>query len=318
MLEELVPGTVSSRRQLFPAARGSLCALLLLCVLSSVGEARAQVVVEPSALEEAPPPMKYLPPPERAALGATRDARERTRLSLEMAEARLQRASQLSEAARFAEASAELGIYQAIVEDAVGFLRLDANASNRMRDLCKRLEVTLRAHGPRIETIRRMTPHEESPNVRAAYETVRRARAEALNAFYGQTVMDEAPATPAPSKEAPGAQGAGADSAEPAAAPAPDSFARLHAAYKLIAGREHAKEALPELIALLKDGEALVRGNAAYGLGCIGPDAQAAVPALLDLLKDKNALVRYSAAEAIGKIGMAAVPALNKATHMDK
>jgi hypothetical protein len=306
MLEEQSSGASRLRRALFLTA-----SLLVVACFCLPDDAQAQALVE--AAEVAPPPMKYLPPQERAMLNAASDAKARTRLSLDLAEARLLRAAQLTDAERFTEASAELGIYQAIVEDAVGFLRQDNNTDNRTRDLCKRLDVTLRSHGPRIETIRRLTPSEEALNVRAAYECVRRVRTEALNAFYGQTVMDEAnlpAAAPASNTDA--------HDVSTDALPVVDSHARLRAAYDLLIVKATAKDALPELIALLKDEEALVRGNAAYGLGCIGPDAQAAVPALLGLLKDKNALVRYSAAEAIGKIGMAAVPALNKATKMDK
>ncbi|HVF51131.1 MAG TPA: HEAT repeat domain-containing protein [Pyrinomonadaceae bacterium] len=286
--------------------------LLSLCALSPLASARAQQMQAfAEAPEAAPPPMKYIPPQERALLDVhVRDAKARTRVSLDLAEARLLRAAQLTDAAQFDAASSELGIYQAIVEDAVSFLRRQANADNKTRDLCKRLEVSLRAHGPRIETIRRMTPSEDAPNVRAAYECTRRARSEALNAFYGQTVMDEPAVAEASNAHAP--------ATSQVAPPAVDSHARLRAAYDLLSVKAKAKEALPELIALLKDAEALVRGNAAYGLGCIGPDAQTAVPALLELLKDKNSLVRYSAAEAIAKIGLAAVPALDKATKIDK
>lgn len=308
MYEEQPLGATVSRRSL--SLMASLL-LLSLCALSPLAVAGAQVQAFVEAPEAAPPPMKYLPPQERALLDVhTRDAKARTRASLELAEARLLRAAQLTEAAQFNEASSELGIYQAIVEDAVRFLRRQPHSDNKTRDLCKRLEVSLRAHGPRIETIRRMTPSEDALNVRAAYECTRRARVEALNAFYGQTVMDEPAIAEASSADAP--------ATSQAAPPARDSHARLHAAYGLLSVKAKAKEALPELIALLKDTEALVRGNAAYGLGCIGPDAQTAVPALLELLKDKNSLVRYSAAEAIAKIGLAAVPALDKATKIDK
>lgn len=284
----------TSRR---PAAR--VCALLvapLACVLCLSAQARAQVVVEDDG--EAPPPLKYVTPSERALLDAARDAKARTRLSLELAESRLSRATQLAAAGRFEQATCELGIYQALVADAVGRLRALGRNDDRTLDLLKRVELTLRAHAPRVETVRRMTPSEQAVHVRAAYEFVRRARAEALEGFYGGTVAQAEEISP-----------------RQQAAPPPfsESFARLHAAYDLLSNRVKAREAVPVLVELLADEEALVRSNAARGLGALGAEAQSAVPALIQTLKDRNALVRYSAAEAIHKIGRAAVPALDKA-----
>ena len=301
-------------------------ACVLTCALGGAArDVRAQGGVDTQ--EAAPPPMKYIPPSERALLNEARDAKARTRLSLELAETRLLRAAQYTGVERFEAASAELGIYQAIVEDAVRFLYESGKGDNRTRDLFKRLDLALRAHGPRIETIRRSTPSEDASNVRAAYDATRRARTAALNAFYGDTVMHEASSrneTPSPV----GAERRAVVSSVASSVAAleeeqqerrrEDSFSRLRAAYDLLAARTKAREALPELLALLKSEEAFVRGNAAHGLGCLGPEAETAVPALIDLLKDKNSLVRFSAAEAIRKIGLAAVPALNRASQTDR
>ena len=73
-----------------------------------------------------------------------------------------------------------------------------------------------------------------------------------------------------------------------------------------------AKSAVPQLILLLKDSDAVVRGSAANALGNIGAEAKTAVPQLISLLNDSDAGVRGSAAYALGKIGAAttAVPQL--------
>jgi hypothetical protein len=290
-------------------------ACTLACLLCAAKQTRAQTA--DASEEAAPPPMKYIPPAERAMLFETHDAKARTRLSLELAETRLLRAAQYTSVEQFDSAAAELGIYQAIVEDAVRFLYQFARTDNRTRDLYKRLDLTLRAHGPRIETIRRSTPYEDAFNVRAAYDAMRRARTAALNAFYGDTVMHEASSakqTVAVLEERSAATIAQAQSD----AQREESFSRLRAAYDLLAVKSKAREAIPELLALLKSDEAFVRGNAAHGLGCLGAEAEPAVPALIAMLKDKNSLVRFSAAEAIRKIGLAAVPALNRATQTDR
>lgn len=297
-------------------------ACVLACALTGAArETRAQSSADS---EEAAPPMKYIPPAERALLGEARDAKARTRLSLELAETRLLRAAQYTGVEQFDAASRELGIYQAIVEDAVRFLYRQGKGDNRTRDLFKRLELTLRAHGPRIETIRRSTPSEDAVNVRAAYDAMRRARTAALNAFYGDTVMRESPSreesAPASTQRIAVAHIAASVAApeQEQARRREESFSRLRAAYDLLAAKSKAREALPELVALLKSEEAFVRGNAAHGLGALGAEAETAVPALIALLKDKNSLVRFSAAEAIRKIGLAAVPALNRSTQTDR
>ena len=70
------------------------------------------------------------------------------------------------------------------------------------------------------------------------------------------------------------------------------------------------KEAVPALIVALKDQNAGVRNSAVYTLGRIGPEAKEVVPALIAALKDKDDGVRSFAAEALGRIGKEAVPAL--------
>jgi hypothetical protein len=300
-------------------------------ILSSPRTARGQ---EPDQLE-APPPMKYIPRAERERLSATADTKARTRLSLELMDERLENAERLARSQQFAGASAELGIYQSLVEDAIITLRAGGNANNKYRDLFKLMELRLRAQGSRIEAIRRITPFEDAANVKAAYEYVWGARTEVLNAFYGEQVMTEETALKKKNVRERGN----------------DSFARLDEAFALLSDKSRAVEAVPILVELLKDADAFIRLDAAYGLGFIGPEARAAVPHLIALLKDheatvrnnaayalgliksdadlvvpelvklirdRDARVRFNAAEAIGRFGQAAVPALNRATQDEK
>ncbi|HEV2761789.1 MAG TPA: hypothetical protein VGV38_02250 [Pyrinomonadaceae bacterium] len=171
---------------------GLACALVVFVAL-----ARGQRQDGPTVQPETAPPMRYIPPQERARLAAEGDDhKDRTKLSIEMAEERLARAEQLTAAANFLAASGELGIYLAIIDDAIRYLQANGQpvkgkVSNKFRDLYKRIELTLRAHGPRLESIRRRTPSEEAANARAAYEYIRQARADALESFYGETVLRE-------------------------------------------------------------------------------------------------------------------------------
>jgi hypothetical protein len=172
----------------------SVGASLKVLLLLGVGCLLASGVTAPYArihLQEqsAPPPVRKLSEEDRLKLVPVRDLKERTKLSVEMATARLTSAEQYTTASRFDEASAELGLYQALIEDALGFLAGIKDKNNKLRDNYKRLELALRAHVPRIETIRRSTPNEYAPNMRNVADFTRNARSEALNSFYGDTVL---------------------------------------------------------------------------------------------------------------------------------
>lgn len=182
------------------AARHTAAAFVSLAVLPAVFfvVAGAPLVQDgPTVSPDPAPAMRYVPPAERARLAAEEtDEKDRTKLSLELAEARLAQAEQLTAASRFLEASGALGIYQALVADVIQYLQrngqpVKGKVPNKYRDLFKRVELALRSHGPRLETIRRQTPSEEAANARAVYEYVRQARATALESFYGETVLRE-------------------------------------------------------------------------------------------------------------------------------
>jgi hypothetical protein len=131
--------------------------------------------------------MVYLPEAARTQLASARDEKARTRLSIELAEARLARAEQQTELKQFNAATAELGVYQALFEDALQHLHRSRTGTHR--DLYKRLEQTLHKHAARIEAMRRTTPSEFSGNVLTLLRLVRDLRTEALEAFYGNTVL---------------------------------------------------------------------------------------------------------------------------------
>lgn len=138
--------------------------------------------------EVAPPPMRYLPADTRARLSQEHDLKGRTKISLEMAEQRLASAAQHTSEERFEAAASELGIYEAIVDDALQYIRQSGRAG-KSRDIFKRIEMTLRSHVPRIETMRRTTPSYYAFNIKKTLEFVRDARTEALNSFYSDTVL---------------------------------------------------------------------------------------------------------------------------------
>jgi hypothetical protein len=166
--------------------------VVLVCTAWSAPEARAQVAA--AGAEEPPPPphLKYIPAAERARLSEERDTKDRTRLALELAGQRLTRAAEHTTAERYEEAAGELAIYEALIEDGIRFLRNSGKPASKLRDLFKRVELALRSHMPRIETIRRSTPAQNAVHVKATLDYVRKARSEVLNAFYDDTVLPEA------------------------------------------------------------------------------------------------------------------------------
>ena len=79
------------------------------------------------------------------------------------------------------------------------------------------------------------------------------------------------------------------------------------------------KDAMPDLIALLKDPDTDIRSRAAQAFWSMGDaDAKEAVPALIALLQDKDTGVRLNAAGALGQIASEpakTIPALRDALN---
>jgi hypothetical protein len=135
--------------------------------------------------------MKFISSPERTQLSTSHDAKGRLKTSIEMAETRLLRAEQLTVDQRFMNATSELGIYQAIIEDALSYLGQQKVNSDKTRDLYKKLEIQLRADATRIEAIRRVTPSDYAIHVKAVRDFTDNARTNALNAFFSDTVLPQ-------------------------------------------------------------------------------------------------------------------------------
>lgn len=176
-----------------------------LCAVCAAGSAQAQqarpvIILQ---VEDAPPPMKYIPADLRQQLASETDPKKRMRLSLRLTEERLASAASLTEADKYEAAANELGIYEALVNDAIRFLHQFPARSNKTRDLFKRFELSLRAHMSRIETIRRMTPSEHAVHVKVVLEHVRDARTQALESFYDNTVLRDEPAKDDPEEDEP-------------------------------------------------------------------------------------------------------------------
>jgi hypothetical protein len=143
--------------------------------------------------DTAPPPLRTISREERALIDAEDDAKDRIKLTLELATAHLTATENETAKQDYERAAAAAGRYWALIDDAFGFLKPMKTDSNKTRDLYKRVELTLRAHGPRLATIRRSTPIEYSVWIKDIEDLARKGRTEALNSFYGHTVVRDRP-----------------------------------------------------------------------------------------------------------------------------
>jgi hypothetical protein len=141
----------------------------------------------------APPPMRFVMHDDRSQLEAAKDAKARVRLTIELADAHLSRMQQLTAQKNFERTQEALGNYLGLIEDVMHFVGSMAQEKNSTRDLYRRLDIALRAQLPRLAVMRRDTPSEFSVHLKAAEEFVRNARSEALDSFYGHTVLREEP-----------------------------------------------------------------------------------------------------------------------------
>ncbi len=146
-----------------------------------------------------PPPLKIILKQDRSQLEEARDAKARVRITVELAEAHLGNAEGRTTQNDYDGAAAELGKYHALLENVMNYLSLMSRDQTKTRDLYKRLELALRAQGPRLTAIRRITPLEYAVWVKEIEDFARKGRTDALNSFYGHTVMREP--TPKPAEE---------------------------------------------------------------------------------------------------------------------
>jgi len=175
----------TQRRLVLPAP-------LLLLVLACVQLAHAQDPQPQPTPLTAPPPFKMIVKEERTALEQTvNDPTKRLKLTIQFAGAHLTAAEQHTGRENYEAASVEVGMYHALIENALQFLSTFKRDSNKTRDLYKRLELALRADGPRLTAMRRITPLEFAVWIKHVEDFARDGRTEALNSFYGHTVVRE-------------------------------------------------------------------------------------------------------------------------------
>jgi hypothetical protein len=140
----------------------------------------------------APPPMKTIPEADRLQLNEARDPKTRIRRTIELSDLHLQRAETAANQQRYDASLMELGNYLALIEDGFKFLARLNSDRGKARDHYKHLELALRSQGPRLTAMRRATPLEYATRMKEVEDFAREGRTDALNAFYGHTVVRDA------------------------------------------------------------------------------------------------------------------------------
>ena len=164
-----------------------LCILLLVshCLLSAAGAQDDK----PENL--VPPPLAIVSKGEKSQLDAETDVKKRTQLAIELMDARLIKATELSSKNQHKESLDELGGFQALLRNAFNFLKRNDNGSKKILNNYKKFEISLRGFMPKLEIIRRDMPVRYGYHVRTLIKFVREARADAVEPLFGDSVLGE-------------------------------------------------------------------------------------------------------------------------------
>ena len=144
--------------------------------------AHAQDEIPPDA---APPPLKQLSKTEKDQLATAREVKERTKLSLELMEARVKVAEQYLPQEQFEMVFRELGGFHALIIDALEYLSGSDSDKKKVLDNFKRFEIGIRGFTLRLELIRREMPPQREYYVRLLLREMREARARAVEPLFG-------------------------------------------------------------------------------------------------------------------------------------
>jgi hypothetical protein len=149
----------------------------------------------------APPPMRFVSRTERTQLDAAKDPKARLRSTIKLAEDRLVRAESLTGQKAYDEASVEVGGYLGLIGDLRAFIATLERDKGSTRDMYRHLEISIRPHIPRLAVMRRSTPASYALHLKDAEEYIKDTRSEALDSFYGHSVLREPPPAKSPTPE---------------------------------------------------------------------------------------------------------------------
>ncbi len=139
--------------------------------------------------EIVPPPLKIISKAEKSLLDAEIDVKRRTKLSLELIEARLLKAETFGKQEEYREMFNELGSFHALMDNTINFLNNSHTNKGKVLNNFKRVELSLRKYVTRLELVRRDLPIKYELYVRKLVRFVREARTKAVEPLFGETVL---------------------------------------------------------------------------------------------------------------------------------
>lgn len=162
-------------------------AVSILAIIVGVfaGAASAQQDVD----DTYPPPPKVMSDQEKSQLEAADSVKKRTKLALEMMDARMTKAEAFHDSKKLDAMFVELGAFHALIDHTFAYLDKSDNDSNKVLNNFKRLEIGLRRFMPRLEVIRRDLPvrYEFYPRLLVRY--IRETRSRAIEPLFSDTVV---------------------------------------------------------------------------------------------------------------------------------
>ncbi len=161
----------------------SIFLLTILCTLLS-----ASVTAQDDD-DPAPPPLKLITKDEQTRLEGQPELKERTKVAVELMRSCIDRAEKANTANDFDGIFRELGHFRALLDYTLAFLQKQDLHENRSLDNYKRLELSLRAAIPRVETIRREAPPKYEEYVHDFLKYIHDARTKAIDPMFSDTVL---------------------------------------------------------------------------------------------------------------------------------
>jgi len=161
----------------------------------------------------APPPMHLVTKSDRTQLDVARDPKSRLKANLTLAIDHLTQAEKLTNDRKFEDAQAELGSYLGLIGDLRDYIATLDPGKGSTRDLYRHFEMQVKPHIPRLAVIQRTTPASYVRNIKDAEDFLKETRSEALDSFYGHSVLREPPPEKLQSPAAGGLKGPGPEKA---------------------------------------------------------------------------------------------------------
>ncbi|MFV0387449.1 MAG: hypothetical protein ACK5NT_01745 [Pyrinomonadaceae bacterium] len=133
----------------------------------------------------APPPMREMSKTEDETLDSKTKVSDKTKVALELMEARLVKSETFGKKNEFKDALDNLGGFAAIMTAAYNFLTKGTNPKKNLKSI-KKFEIGLRKFLPRLEVLRRESPYKYEYHVQRIIRDVREFRSGATENMYGK------------------------------------------------------------------------------------------------------------------------------------